>query len=140
MPGDEPDDHEQAEEDVANQPELEIFEHFRELNGQSDMQISGKVESYRKQDVHNIHQTQNGVSNFGLMITVASEDQDAGNNMMREHLGIVFPALFDVDYQDLLQIKCKLHEVIPLGETAHFPIRPIGPHLTQVEPVLGIVH
>lgn len=33
--------------------------------------------------------------------------------MVGEHLGMIFPASFNVDNENLLDPKCQLHQIIP---------------------------
>ena len=74
------------------------------------------------------------------MIAVAGKHENASDDMMRDHLPMVFPSFLDVDHDNLLHPKSKLYEVIPFEQAAHFPVRPIGPELAQIKPVVRIVH
>lgn len=66
------------------------------------------------------------------MISIAQEYECARNNVVREHLPMVFPAFFNIHNDDLLEPECKLNEIVPLGETIHLSDRPADPELFEV--------
>ena len=74
------------------------------------------------------------------MIPIAGEHQRAGDQVVREHLPVVFPPLFDVDDKDLLEPECKLYKIIPLHRALQLPAGPAGPELTQIEPMFMGIH
>ncbi len=85
--------------------------------------------AYRKQDINSIHQTQDRVADLGLMIAVACKHENACDDMMCKHLPMIFPPFLDVNHDNLLHPESKLDEVVPLEQSAHFPVRPVGPQL-----------
>ena len=93
----------------------------------------------RQDDVHGLHQAEDDMSNFGEMMPVARQDQEARNDVVREHLVVVFAALLDVDHNDLLQPERKLDEVVAFHDALQLPVGPGRPHLAEVEPVVGMV-
>lgn len=72
------------------------------------------------------------------MVAVAGENQHGRDNVMCEHLPMILSPFLDVDDQDLLKPKCVLHKNVPFSKAPYFSIRPVGPELCQVEPVVGI--
>jgi hypothetical protein len=74
------------------------------------------------------------------MISVASEKKDARDDMVCEHLPMIFSPLFDIDNHNLLEPKGELREYIPFQETIYLSIWPIGPDSFDVEPVIGFIH
>jgi hypothetical protein len=74
------------------------------------------------------------------VISVASEKKDARDDMVCEHLPMIFSSLFDIDNHNLLEPKGELREYIPFQETLYLSIWPIGPDSFDVEPVIGIIH
>lgn len=96
--------------------------------------------AYSKKKVNNLHNRQNHISDFGLVIAVTRDHESAGNEMVGEHLPVVFPSFLYVDNKDLLHPKGELHEIIPLHGTFDFSVWPASPHLFHVEPVLMGVH
>ena len=71
-------------------------------------------ESNSEYEINYVHETEDHVSGFRPVVAVAGEHQDAGNDVMGEHLRMVFSSFFDIDHKDLLQPKRELHEVVPL--------------------------
>lgn len=55
-----------------------------------------------KDEVYNIHETQNGVANFCLVVSVTSKDQGASYDVVGEHLPVILPPLFNVHHHNLL--------------------------------------
>ena len=55
--------------------------------------------------------------------------------MVSEHLPMVFPPLFDIDDQQLLEPEAKLYEVVPLDLPINRESWISGPYLVQVAPV-----
>lgn len=136
----EPHDYEQAESDVTNQLELQILHHFRKLGSSAPVYWWRYSDSYRKQNVHNVHQTHDRVANPSLMVAITREYQRRGYHMMGEHLRVIRPPLLNVDHDHLLQPERELHQIVPLEQAIQFSSRPICPQVAQVEPVIGIVH
>lgn len=101
---------------------------------------NGRLLTYSEYNINSVHQTKDGIADFGLMITVACEHENAGDDMMSKHLPMVLSPLFNVNDDDLLYPECKLYEVVPFEQAAHLPVRPVGPKLAQVKPVFRVVH
>lgn len=59
--------------------------------------------------------------------------------MVGEHLCVVFPALLDVDNEDLLDPESQLYEVVPFERSGHLSRRPSCPDFGIVEPVNGVI-
>ena len=74
------------------------------------------------------------------MIAIAPKHQRAGDDVVREHLHMVFSSFFDVDHQDLLKPEGELYEIVPLEQAIHFSIWPTLPQIGKVQPIVGIVH
>lgn len=62
--------------------------------------------AYRKQNVNKIHSAQNGISNSHEMELIAPGNEDGCDYMVRKHLIVVLPTIFDMEYKDLLEPKC----------------------------------
>lgn len=74
------------------------------------------------------------------MIAVACEHENASDDMVCKHLPMIFPPFLNVHHDDLLHPESKLYEVIPLEESTHFPVGPVGPELAQIKPMIRMVH
>jgi len=98
------------------------------------------VQTYLKEYIHHIHQQQNDIPNPRLVKPKAHQDQRTRNDVMREHLPVVFPTLLDVDHDNLLQPECKLHEVVPFHDAGDVDVGEVRPELGEVEPVGRVVH
>jgi hypothetical protein len=96
--------------------------------------------TYWQKEVNHIHQTEDDIGHLCLMIAIAGKQEHAGYDVMGEHLGMVFPSLFDVDNHDLLQPETKLDQNIPFQDTNDLSVRPIPPHHFDVKPVIRIIH
>lgn len=57
--------------------------------------------------------------------------------MVCEHLPVVFPAVLNIDDDNLLDPECELCEIVPLHGSSHISCGKVGPELTEVEPVFG---
>ena len=55
--------------------------------------------------------------------------------MVREHLPVVFPPLFDIDDEDLLEPEGELGVIVPFHEGGHVAGGEVGPEFFEVEPV-----
>jgi hypothetical protein len=85
---------------VVNPRYLRHFASFTEV---SNAMKWGKKVTYWKDEIHDIHDAQNQVSYFSLVVSVAREDQKGCHKVMREHLPIVLSSLLNIDDEDLLQ-------------------------------------
>ena len=97
-------------------------------------------QAHREANVHRIHETQNHVADSGLVISIAGEHQYACNDMVSEHLPVVFPPLFNVDNDNLLEPEAELYKIVPLHASLQFSIGPACPESEKVQPMLMIVH
>ena len=95
---------------------------------------------YSEKNVNRLHKRQNHIPNLSLMVAVTREHESTGDEVVCEHLPMVFPPLLYVDDKDLLQPERKLHEIVPFHGSFYFSVWPAGPHLLHVEPVLVCVH
>ena len=71
--------------------------------------------TYWEEKVYNVHQAQDHVGNFRLMVAVAGEDQKRRDDVVGEHLPVVLSSLLNIDNHNLLQPKCVLDENVPFG-------------------------
>ena len=72
-----------------------------------------RLNAHRKEKVHHIHEAQNQVAHFSLVVAIAGKHQCASNDVMSEHLRMVFPPFFNMDDQYLLHPERELDKVIP---------------------------
>jgi hypothetical protein len=56
-----------------------------------------------------------------------------------EHLCVIFPALFDVDNEYLLDPECQLCKIVPFKQSGHLSRWPGSPDFGIVEPVNGVI-
>ncbi len=96
--------------------------------------------THRKEKINYVHQNKDNVGDLRLVIAVTAEEQATCDDMMREHLSVVFPALFNVDHHDLLQPECELDKDIELQTAADFPVWPVSPQHLHIEPIIRVVH
>lgn len=83
--------------------------------------------TYRKEEIHHIHDDQDEQSNTGVVVAVARRNQGRRDKVVAKHLPVVLAAILNVDDNNLLQPECPLSKHIDLQEAAHFAIRPVGP-------------
>ena len=95
-------------------------------------------ESYRKNKIYNIHDTEDQVCNLRLVITITCENQHCGDDVMCEHLPMVFSPSLDIDDHDLLKPESVLCKNIPFPQPSNFSIWPVCPEFFKVEPVFGV--
>ena len=97
------------------EPNLRYFRHFANCNFFQSLLFSesGKGETYRQKQIDHIHQHQYNIPHSRLMIPVRAEHEQASNNVVREHLGVVSTSLLDMNYDDLLEPEAELDEVVP---------------------------
>ena len=75
-----------------------------------------------------------------MVIPIARKYEKTGDDVMGEHLVVVFPPLLNIDYYNLLKPECKLHKIIPFKQAIELSVGPVNPEFTEVEPVALIVH
>jgi hypothetical protein len=64
--------------------------------------------TYRKYKVDDVHKAEHHVRSIQIPIYIGDRNERACDDMMGEHLGMVFATLLDVDHKDLLQPECEL--------------------------------
>lgn len=96
---------------------------------------SNPKETYRKQQVHNVHQAQHHIRHIVEPVNISRPQQTARDDMVRQHLVVILSPLLDVNDENLLHPKRQLREKIPLQTTRHATMRPLRPDRLEVEPV-----
>lgn len=71
--------------------------------------------TYGKQDITEIHQHHDDSSYTGVVGPVAGNDESNGDDVMRIHLPVILPPLFDVDHKELMEPETELREVVEFG-------------------------
>ena len=94
-----------------------------------------KAITYWQEKIHDVHDDQDNSSDFGLVVAVAAKYKCRRDDVMREHLPVIFPPLFNVDNDDLLKPECELSQVVPFVQTGHGWLREVLPHSRHVEEV-----
>jgi hypothetical protein len=89
--------------------------------------LRGRDSTYGKEKVDRIHQTENHISDLGMVIAITGEQQATCYYVMREHLPMILPSFLDMDDYDLLQPEGKLGKNVPLSQTINLSIWPICP-------------
>lgn len=74
------------------------------------------------------------------MVSVAREDQKRSDNVVREHLPMVFSSLLDVDNEYLLQPEGVLDKNVPFPYARDLAIGPICPQILKIEHVVRVDH
>lgn len=100
--------------------------------------LSSGTATYRQQEIDNVHQTQHHVGDVVEAVDIRGTQQRARDQVVRQHLVVVFPPLLDVDNEDLLNPERQLHEQIPLHLGCHLPRRPVRPDRLEAVPVVGV--
>lgn len=70
-----PGNHEESKQNIAEICESEVFWAFRKLQIYVSMIPRKSKVAYREEDINHIHNTQNQIGDFSLVITVTGEDQ-----------------------------------------------------------------
>jgi hypothetical protein len=70
--------------------------------------------TYRQQEINYVHETEDNIGNICVTVHVGNRNRDTGDDMVGEHLVMIFAAFFEMDNEDLLEPKGQLHEVVPL--------------------------
>lgn len=96
-------------------------------------------ETYRKEQIDNIHEDQNKVTDTGVVIDVASRNQERCYDVVAEHLPVVFAAFFNIDDNDLLKPESPLSKDIALHKAIHLAVGPVGPELAHAQIVVGVI-
>jgi len=73
------------------------------------------------------------------MELIASCDEDRCDNMMCEHLIVIFPAILNMEDKNLLEPKCQLCNIVYFEEACCLENGPIRPHLPEIHPVWSLV-
>jgi hypothetical protein len=66
----------------------------------------GRKRTNSEEDVAQVHRYEDGVADPSPVEDVAGGHEDEGDDMMGEHLVVVFPSLLEVDDDDLLDPDC----------------------------------
>ena len=74
------------------------------------------------------------------MVSVAREDQKCSDNVVREHLPMVFSSLLDVDNEYLLQPEGVLDQNVPFPYARDLSIGPVRPKILEIEQVVRVDH
>jgi len=74
------------------------------------------------------------------VVSVAREDQKCSDNVVREHLPMVFSPLLDVDNEYLLQPEGVLDQNVPFPYARDLSIGPICPQILEIEHVVRVDH
>lgn len=91
--------------------------------------------TYREEDIDNIHDNQDKVSDTGVVIAVAGADESRGNDVMAQHLPVVLSSLLNLDNEHLLQPEAPLSKNVKLHEPVNLAVGPVGPKLSHVQVV-----
>jgi hypothetical protein len=70
--------------------------------------------TYRKKQVHHIHNHQDKHADSGVVVAVARGNQRRRDEMVAEHLPVVLSTVLNVDDHNLLQPKRPLGKHVPL--------------------------
>jgi len=95
--------------------------------------------TYREYQVDDIHQAQDDDADLCLVIAVASNQKQACNDVVGEHLPMVLSTLFNVDNQNLLEPETKLSQIVQLKEAGHGARGERRPHGAEIVEVGGLV-
>lgn len=88
--------------------------------------------AYRQDDVDKVHDGQNDDSDAHVEVPVGQAHQRRGEDVVGEHLCVVFALLLDVDDKKLLDPEAPLNEVVPLEKAISLTERPAFPYAVQV--------
>lgn len=141
MAVDKPGNEEDAEADIASSVVVEVFEAFGSLSHRLEYapDYHRVVQAYREYDVDKIHKAKDDMAGLDQINAVARENEGTGEDVVREHLHIVFPSLLDIYDDDLLQPECKLYEVVPFEKAIHLLSRPVRPYFAEVEEIWRVI-
>lgn len=68
------------------------------------------------------------------MVTVRTNNQGNGDEVVAKHLPVVLATLLDVDHKDLLKPEAQLGQDVELVQGAKFTVWPESPQVFQVHP------
>jgi hypothetical protein len=103
------------------------------------LRILNGLSTHREKNIDYIHKTQYDIANLRLVVAIAGEEEGARKDVVGKHLPVVFSPFFNIDNEDLLEPKCKLSEIVPFQESRHGSCREVGPNLSEVEPIFGVI-
>lgn len=83
--------------------------------------------THRQEDVARIHQDEDNIASRGEMEGVRADEEHDGDDVVREHLPVVFSPLLDVDDENLLARKGTLNKVVCLGSQEKRPSQSLRP-------------
>lgn len=69
-----------------------------------------------------------------MVVTVGSDDQRYGDEVVSQHLPVILATLLDVDHKDLLEPEAELSEDVELVQGAELAVWPEGPKVPEVQP------
>lgn len=69
-----------------------------------------------------------------MVVPVGADNQSNGDEVVSEHLPVVFATFLNVDHKDLLKPEAQLSEGIELMQRAKLAVRPIDPEILQNQP------
>lgn len=91
--------------------------------------------TYRKEEVNNIHDNEDEVSNARMVVGVASKDKSGGDDVVSEHLPMILAALFNVNDNHLLEPESPLAQEVGLHDSIELAVGPVGPQILHVHVV-----
>lgn len=94
------------------------------------------IQTYRKEEVHNIHQTKYHVGHIVKTVDIGGGEEGAGDNVVGEHLVVVLASLLDMNDEDGLDEESQFDKQIPLHQTGHGTSWPFIPDSAEIEPVV----
>jgi hypothetical protein len=101
---------------------------------------AGRRNTHGQYYIDQVHGAQNDNANTGVVVAVGKKEQGNGEDVVGEHLGVVFPLLLDIDHQNLGNPEGPLRKVVELGQTGDLAEWPAFPHAVQVEEVFRVPH
>jgi hypothetical protein len=99
-----------------------------------------RAQTYRQYDVDKIHGAHDDEADSHVVVSIRQEQERGREDVVCEHLGEVLALLLNVDYEDLLDVKGPLGQVVPLENALDLPKWPAIPDAVQVEPKFRVVH
>lgn len=69
-----------------------------------------------------------------MVVTIGSDNQRDGDEVVGQHLPVVFATLLNVDHKDLLEPEAELREDVELVQGTELTIWPEGPEVPEVQP------
>jgi hypothetical protein len=115
---------------------LRTFANYRPIHiSIPHYQTVGYLRAYGEQNISQVHDTQDDITDLRLVKSVAGKQQRRRKDVVCEHQPMILAALFDVDDKELLQPEGDLYEVVPFDESSDVASWKVGPHFAQIGPV-----